>query len=120
MFNQHGLHDYSRVSDDQFFAVVRARIRRARLHHNHSQDEVATAAGLESKTYQRLENPAPRRKFNPRLETLMAVARAVGLEIDELLRPATADEIGALEQPMAAKRTGRIRNAAQGSRVRQG
>jgi transcriptional regulator with XRE-family HTH domain len=105
--------------DTGYFAVVRARIRAARIAQNLSQDEVANAAGLETRTYQHFENPIPSRKFNPRLETLLAVARAIGAELTELLRPVSAEDIQALEQPQAVRRLGRKRNVSRKSNIRQ-
>lgn len=98
--------------DTGYFAVVRARIRAARIAQNLSQDEVANAAGLETRTYQHLENSTLRRKFNPRLETLLAVARAIGVELEELVRPVSGEEIQALEQPQPIRRLGRKRNTS--------
>jgi transcriptional regulator with XRE-family HTH domain len=109
VFNQHGFQHDSQVPDEQFLAVIRARIRKARLDGNHSQEEIASVAGLETKTYQHLENPTSNRKFNPRLETLLAVAQAVGTSVVDLMQPATPAEIAALEKPISAKREGRKR-----------
>jgi transcriptional regulator with XRE-family HTH domain len=103
-----------------YLAVVRARIRASRIAKNLSQDEVASAAGLETRTYQHLENPAPSRKFNPRFETLIAVADAIGIDLTKLVAQANDDEIQALEKQQAVQRMGRKRSESQGKRVRGG
>jgi transcriptional regulator with XRE-family HTH domain len=92
-----------------FLAIIRARIRAARLAHNLSQDEVAAAAGLETRTYQHLENPAPSRKFNPRLETLLDVAGALGVGLADLVREPNTEDLKTLEKPVPIQRQGRKR-----------
>ena len=105
--------------DTGYFAVVRARIRAARIAQNLSQDEVANAAGLETRTYQHFENPTPSRKFNPRLETLLAVARAIGVELVELVCPISAEDLQALEQPQPVRRLGRKHNSMRNPKIHQ-
>lgn len=97
------------VSDAALLAIIRARIRAARLASNLSQEEVAAAANIEPRTYQHLENPTAKRKFNPRLETLLAVARALNVDPGNLVRWAESGELEQNETVTSAKRLGRKR-----------
>ena len=101
------------VSDAALLAIIRARIRAARLARNLSQEEVAAAANIEPRTYQHLENPTARRKFNPRLETLLAVARALSIDLGTLVRWAESGELEQNEAVTNVKRSGRKRNVAK-------
>lgn len=104
------------MQDDRFLAIIRARIRAARLARNQSQEEVAATAGLETRTYQHLENPATRLKFNPRLETLIAVAVALDVDLADLVRKPKAHELEALGEPQPFMRQGRKPKGARPKR----
>jgi transcriptional regulator with XRE-family HTH domain len=58
------------------------RIRRLRLRAGMSQESLAQRVGVTSRTIWRLENGP---NFNPRLETLRALAEALGVPLKELL-----------------------------------
>jgi transcriptional regulator with XRE-family HTH domain len=68
-------------------ALVRARIRALRAERGMSQEEVAQRAGMAPSTLSRLESGARRLA----LDHLTPLARALGVEVGDLLAPATAD-----------------------------
>ncbi len=59
-----------------------ARIRRLRLQRELTQEELAREVGLTTHTIWRLEND---HAFNPRLQTLRAIAGALGVDVSDLL-----------------------------------
>jgi transcriptional regulator with XRE-family HTH domain len=61
-----------------------ARIRRLRLQRELTQEELAREVGLTTHTIWRLEND---HAFNPRLQTLRAIAEALGVDVSDLLGP---------------------------------
>ncbi|PYU13118.1 MAG: XRE family transcriptional regulator [Acidobacteria bacterium] len=61
-----------------------ARIRRLRLQRELTQEELAREVGLTTHTIWRLEND---HSFNPRLQTLRAIAEALGVDVSDLLGP---------------------------------
>lgn len=99
------------VSDAAFLAVIRARIRAARLARNLSQEEVAAVAQLEPRTYQHLESPMVNRKFNPRLDTLIAVSEALKVDLIDLVRPSSPEELLNARKVQAVTRQGRKRKS---------
>jgi len=58
------------------------KIRRLRLKAGMSQESLAQRVGVTTHTIWRLENGPT---FNPRLETLRALAKALGVPLEELL-----------------------------------
>ncbi len=73
----------SRSTDD----LVRARIKALRIERGLSQDEVADRAGMAPSTVSRLESGARRLA----LDHLTPLAGALGVEVGDLLAPATTD-----------------------------
>jgi transcriptional regulator with XRE-family HTH domain len=66
-----------------------------------SQERAAEAAGLLVRSYQLLEARNSSRGFNPTIKTLRAVARGLGLDVGDLTREASTDEVArlAVNQP---------------------
>ncbi|QUY50028.1 helix-turn-helix domain-containing protein [Serratia plymuthica] len=62
------------------------RIRQLRLEKGWSQEQLATIAGLSTRTVQRIENGE-----QASLETLTAIAAALGLQVSDLSQPAQPD-----------------------------
>jgi transcriptional regulator with XRE-family HTH domain len=75
------------MAQDSTEALVRARLRALRAERGLSQQEVAERAGMAASTLSRLESGARRLA----LDHLTPLARALGVEVGELLAPATAD-----------------------------
>jgi transcriptional regulator with XRE-family HTH domain len=96
------------VPEDSYLAVVRMRIKAARIARGLRQDDAAELAGIEPRSYQRLEAANAQRKFNPTLETLRAIAGVLGVTVAELTAEPTADELQAVstikKQPRVKKR----------------
>lgn len=63
------------------------RIRQLRLEKGWSQDQLATIAGLSTRTVQRIENGE-----QASLETLTAIAAALGLQVSDLYQPTQQDK----------------------------
>lgn len=72
---------------DAFAAALGINIQRLRVKRGLSQDDVAYGAGVGRTTYQRLERGAARTESsaNPSLRNVMAIAQALGVEIEDLL-----------------------------------
>lgn len=68
-------------------ALVRARLKALRVERGLSQEEVAERAGMAASTLSRLESGARRLA----LDHLTPLARALGVEVGDLLAPATGD-----------------------------
>ena len=85
------------MRDDTFLAVMRLRIRKARLARHLKQEEVAERTHLPLRSYQRFEARDEKRPFNPTLFSLLAVARAIGVDLGEFVREPEEEEIRALE-----------------------
>lgn len=68
-------------------------LQRHRLERGYSQERVAYEAGLSRYTYQKLEKgeSRPGDPANPRLQTLLAIAQVLGVELTDLLPPKTPD-----------------------------
>ncbi len=64
--------------------LIAANLRRMRLAEGLSQEELAESAGLSRPAYRNLEKAVS----TPRTSTLMALARALGVGVDQLVRPA--------------------------------
>jgi len=63
---------------------IKNRIRELRAKHHLTQQELAEAADLDYKTIQRLEGKTPH--FHPNIDTLEKIARALGINVAELLK----------------------------------
>jgi DNA-binding XRE family transcriptional regulator len=88
--------NYAPVPEDSYLAVVRARIKAARIARGLRQDDAAELAGIEPRSYQRLEAANAQRKFNPTLETLRAIAGVLGVTVAELTAEPTVEELRAV------------------------
>ena len=84
------------VPEDSYLAVVRARIKAARIARGLRQDDAAELAGIEPRSYQRLEAANAQRRFNPTLETLRAIAGVLGVTVSELTAEPSLDELQAV------------------------
>jgi transcriptional regulator with XRE-family HTH domain len=72
---------------DVFAAALGVNIQRIRVERGLNQDDVAYSAGIGRTTYQRLERGdiATDRAANPSLRNVMAVAQALGVDVEDLL-----------------------------------
>ena len=95
--------------DDPFLAVVRARIKAARAAKKIRQEDAAELSGIELRNWQRLEGFNPRRKFNPTLETLRAVAHVLDTTVGDLTKEPTLDELEMLKRNERPERVMRSR-----------
>jgi transcriptional regulator with XRE-family HTH domain len=77
------------------FAVIRLRIRRARLANGLSQEEAAGRIPADVRVLQRYE-ARESDVSDPRLKTLYKLAAAVGVDLAELVRPPAEEELKAL------------------------
>jgi transcriptional regulator with XRE-family HTH domain len=98
------------MPEDAFLAVVRSRIKKARTAKKLRQEDAAELAGIELRNWQRLEGFNPRRKFNPTLETLRAVAHVLDITVGDLTKEPTLDELETLERNERPERVMRVRN----------
>ena len=87
------------VSDECYAAVVRLRIRQARLAKGLRQTDVAALVGVRVREYQRLERHSTGKHFNPTLLTFRALGRALQLNPGELIKEPTPAELKCLNQP---------------------
>lgn len=85
------------VCNDVYLAVLRLRIKRTRLALGLRQEDVAEKAEMLLRSYQRFEAYASKRRFNPTLSNLCAVAQALSTTVSELTRPPTEDEVASLD-----------------------
>jgi transcriptional regulator with XRE-family HTH domain len=92
------------VLDEPYFAVLRQRIREARMRLQISQENAAELTGVPLRSYQTLEARGSSRRFNPTIATLRAVARALQIEIGALTREASPAEIKRLAVDTPQKR----------------
>ena len=76
---------------------MRKRIREARLAQGLRQEDVAERTHLPLRTYQRFEAQEEKRPFNPTLFNLLAVARAIGVDLAEFTREPSDTELAELE-----------------------
>lgn len=72
---------------DAYAAALGERLREARERSGLTQEQVARAAGIATYTYQKLENGEsnPGTPANPRLQTLVSLARVLGVDASEVL-----------------------------------
>ena len=96
--------------DNTFLELLRLRLRSARLAQNLRQEDVAERTGMELRNYQRLESLTSRRRFNPTLLSLRALANAIGISLSELLKDATPQELATLASAKGEVRTRARRN----------
>ena len=80
------------MSSELYLAVVRLRIRNARLAAGLNQEEVADRADMAPRHYRRLE-ALTARKTNPTLEKLRAVALVLDVDVPALTGEPTGEEI---------------------------
>ena len=73
---------------ERYAGELAQRLRVLRYEHSFSQDYVALRAGISTFTYQKFEKGEsnPGRPLNPRLSTLIALARVFNMEPWELIR----------------------------------
>lgn len=73
--------------DDNYAAKLAQRLRTLRYERRISQEYVAQQAGISTFTYQKFEKGEsnPGKPMNPRLSTLVSLARVFGLEAWELI-----------------------------------
>ena len=86
----------STSQDEQWWPIARQlglRLQRARIAKGLSQEALAHAAGISTYTYQKFEKgeSRPGTPMNPRLRTLIALATALDVRVEELVAsPKTA------------------------------
>ncbi len=83
------------------------RIRKARLARNLKQEDVAERTHLPLRSYQRFEARDEKRPFNPTLFSLLAVARAIGVDPGEFVKEPDEEEIRSLETEAWSERVKR-------------
>jgi transcriptional regulator with XRE-family HTH domain len=96
------------VAEDPFLAVIRLRVRKARLAQGLRQLDVAEALDIEQRSYQRFEAIKPDHgRFNPSVMMLRKIALAINLTLPELVQEATPDEIKEIDtiEPKRSRRT---------------
>ena len=86
---------YAEMATTSTDALVRARIRALRAERGLSQEEVAARAGMATSTLSRLESGARRLA----LDHLTPLAAALGVEVGDLLAPATHNDPRVREHP---------------------
>jgi transcriptional regulator with XRE-family HTH domain len=84
------------VTDEQYLAAVRRRIRAARLARDLRQEDVADKLGISIRSYQRYESEAPDKRFNPYALTLRRIAMTLGEDVGELVREPSRGELEAI------------------------
>ena len=80
----------STSQDEQWWLIARQlglRLQRARIAKGLSQEALAHAAGISTYTYQKFEKgeSRPGTPMNPRLRTLIALATALDMQVEELV-----------------------------------
>ena len=80
----------STSQDEQWWPIARQlglRLQRARIAKGLSQEALAHAAGISTYTYQKFEKgeSRPGTPMNPRLRTLIALATALDVRVEELV-----------------------------------
>lgn len=80
----------STSQDEQWWPIARQlglRLQRARIANGLSQEALAHAAGISTYTYQKFEKgeSRPGTPMNPRLRTLIALATALDMRVEELV-----------------------------------
>ncbi len=79
--------DRARPTRTEFSRQIGLNLQRARTAKAMSQERLAHLAGISAYTYQKFEKgeSKPGTPMNPRLFTLLALAQALDLELDDLL-----------------------------------
>lgn len=88
------------ADDDLFLAVLRRRIKLRRLDCHLNQEDVAEAAGMVLRTYQRFEAYESKESFNPKIRNLIAIAEALSITVSALTQEPSKDEIQSLGEPL--------------------
>jgi transcriptional regulator with XRE-family HTH domain len=91
------------VSREQYIAVVKGRIRDARVKTGLTLEQAAEALNVSLRYYQRLEGHSQKAKFNPELETLLSLCEVLEVEVSELLKPLTVSELIQSENKVSRK-----------------
>ena len=90
--------------EDPFFAVLRMRIRLARLAKGIKQEDIAERASLQLRSYARFEAVKPDRgRFNPTVGTLRLIATALELDLPALLQEPDESEVDLLKKHMPTR-----------------
>ena len=95
------------MSEDPFLAVLRLRIRNARLAKGLRQIDVAEVLNVEQRSYQRFEAIKPDHgRFNPSVMMLRQIAVALQMTLSELVQEPSQDEIRQIQtlQPKRSRR----------------
>ncbi|MEX2540765.1 MAG: helix-turn-helix transcriptional regulator [Trueperaceae bacterium] len=92
------------MTDEAYLAVVRKRIRMARLSRGLRQEDVAEKLGISVRSYQRYEMGRLDKRFNPYALTLRRIAVTLGEDVAEIVREPTNGELRALESPDVHRR----------------
>ena len=87
-------------------AILKTRIKAARLRAGLTQENMADALGHSVVYYQRFEGLNHRRTFNPTILTLFRLCDVLQIELDELVHPPTEDEINNLNAQEKPDRRG--------------
>lgn len=82
---------------DAYVAVIKLRIRQARIERNLRQEDVAEQLHISLRSYQRFESQVADRPFDPKLTSLLMIAEALDLDICELVRAPSWRELRQLE-----------------------
>ena len=97
----------STSQDEQWWPIARQlglRLQRARIAKGLSQEALAHAAGISTYTYQKFEKgeSRPGTPMNPRLRTLIALATALDMRVEELVGGAADTEPGRMWTSISA------------------
>ncbi len=98
------------MRDEAYLAVMRKRIRGARLAKGLRQEDVAERVNMPLRSYQRFEAQHEKRLFNPTLFNLLAVARAIGVDLCEFTCEPSEAELKGLEESEKPGRARRVKN----------
>jgi transcriptional regulator with XRE-family HTH domain len=93
---------------DIYLRVIQLRLSNARLKYRLTQEQIATLANMPVRSYQGLEGIRDSRNFNPTLLTLRSVAKAVGLDLSNLIKEPNPEEITLLEKVIQNRSARRI------------
>ena len=91
------------MSDDALLAVLRWRIKKRRLEQRLRQEDVADAAEMSLRSYQRFEAYESDKPFNPTLQKLLAISRVLDTTVPILTSAPSEEEIAALQEPMTER-----------------
>ena len=91
---------------EAYFAVIRARLKAARLARGLRQEDLSEQTGIDLRNIQRLEGRSAARRFNPELRTLLTLANALSVDLGDLVKRPTAHE---LEAHVTAPKSKRVK-----------